>query len=333
MFVVAGIVASPTIAPMSDSAHLLIPFASCQAPECLQALPGLELPRLEKLLAQLAKGEHDSGDTRDLSLPHERVLARACGLPAVDGCIPWAAWDVRQAGRDPGAAAWARITPCHWRVGSDHVALDDPRHLALDEAESRALLAVVRPFFEEDGMTLEYAQPMLWLARGELFRELPAASLDRVIGRAVDAWLPRLAQAGPLRRLQQEVQMLLYTSPANDDRQQRGLEPVNSFWVSGTGALPPTGVGPLPAELVVADQLRAPALAGDWDAWAGAWRAIDEHQCARLLEAAAAGRHVTLTLCGDRNAQSWSGSGSGGLRRRIGALFASRQAATVLETL
>jgi hypothetical protein len=318
---------------MSDGAHLLIPFASCQAPECLQALAGLELPRLEKLLAQLAAGERDTGDTRDLSLPHERVLARACGLPSMDGRIPWAAWDVRQAGGDPGEAAWARITPCHWRVGSDHVALDDPRHLALDEAESRALLAVVQPLFEGDGMALAYAQPMLWLARGELFRALPAASLDRVIGRAVDSWLPRVREAGPLRRLQQEVQMLLYTSPANDERQQRGLEPVNSFWASGTGALPPTGGTALPADLVLADELRAPALAGDWAAWATAWRALDEHQCGHLLEAAAAGHSVTLTLCGDRSAQSWRGSGAGGLLRRIGGWFGSRRAAAVLETL
>ena len=317
---------------MSDSAHLLIPFASCQAPECLQALPGLQLPRLEKLLAQLSPGERSAGDTRDLSMPHERVLAHACGLPAPDGRIPWAAWDVQQAGGDPGAQAWARITPCHWRVGSDHVALDDPRQLALDEAESRALLAVVGPLFEEDGIALAYAQPTLWHARGEIFRELPAASLDRVIGRAVDAWLPRVAAAGPLRRLQQEVQMLLYTSSANDDRQRRGLEPVNSFWVSGTGALPASGATALPAALIVADELRAPALAGDWAAWAGAWRAIDEHQCARLLEAAAAGRAVTLTLCGDRSAQSWGGGGSG-LLRRLGSLFASRQAASALETL
>jgi hypothetical protein len=316
---------------MSDSAHLLIPFASCQAPECLQAQAALELPRLEKLLAQLTKGERDTGDSRDLSMPHERVLARACGLPTVDGRIPWAAWDVRQAGGDPGGAAWARITPCHWRVGSDHVALDDPGHLQLGDAESRAVLAVVQPYFEEDRIELQYAAPTLWLARGELFRELPAASLERVIGRAVDAWLPRVPAAGPLRRLQQEVQMLLYTSSANDERQQRGLEPVNSFWVSGTGALPASGAAPIPAHLTVADELREPALAGDWAAWAAAWRAIEEH-CARLLDAAAAGQTVALTLCGERNAQSWSGTG-GGLLRRLGGWFAARQAAAAREAL
>lgn len=316
---------------MSDGTHLLIPFASCQGPECRQALAGLALPRLERLLAQLAPGATDAGEATGLSMPHERVLARACGLPATDGRIPWAAWELQQAGRDPGGEAWAHITPCHWHAAADHVAMSDPRELQLDEAASRELQAVVQPFFQEDGIHLEYAAPTLWLARGEAFRELPTASLDRVIGRAVDSWLPRVAAAGPLRRLQQEVQMLLYTNQVNEDRAARGLPPVSSFWVSGTGTLP-ASASPRPAGLLVADALREPALAGDWAAWQRAWQQLDETECARLLEAAGRGETVTLTLCGDRSAQSWSGS-SGGLLRRLGGLFAAKQAHTALEAL
>ena len=126
--------------------------------------------------------------------------------------------------------------------------------------------------------------------------------------------------------------MLLYTSQANEHRQQRGLVPVNSFWVSGAGALPPSGAGAVPAGLRVAEDLRAPALAGDWAAWAAAWRQLDERDGTQLLAAAAAGREVTLTLCGERNAHSWTSAG-GGLLRRIGSLFAAKQAQAVLEAL
>lgn len=316
---------------MSDSAHLLIPFASSPAPGCQEALRGLALPRLQQLLARLAPGEADAGTQESLSLPHERVLARACGLAPADGRIPWAAWQVKQSGADPEGAAWARITPCHWRVGSDHVAMDDPAGLQLHEDESRALLAAVRPFFEEDGIALEYAAPTLWLARGNIFRDFPAASLDRVIGRKVDDWLPRVAGAGPVRRLQQEVQMLLYTSEINDERQQRGLPPVNSFWVSGTGALTAEATA-LPPTLTVAEALRGPALADDWAAWAAAWRETDARECADLLHARSAGTPVTLTLAGERSARSWSSAGGGWLRR-IGGVFGGARAATELETL
>jgi hypothetical protein len=62
---------------MSDSAHLLIPFASSPEPGCQEALRGLTLPRLEQLLARLAPGESDTGTETSLSLPHARWRAPA----------------------------------------------------------------------------------------------------------------------------------------------------------------------------------------------------------------------------------------------------------------
>ncbi|MEO5671142.1 MAG: phosphoglycerate mutase, partial [Ramlibacter sp.] len=211
---------------MSDSVHLLIPFAASTAPGCVQALRTLELPQLEKLLVRLSPAGTDMGEESALSMPHERVLARECGLPQADGRIPWAGWQVRQAGHDPGAAAWARITPCHWRVATDHVLMSHPQDLHLDAEDSQLLLAAMLPYFEQDGIKLEYEAPTLWLAQGEVFRDMAAASLDRVVGRRIDPWMPREAQAGLLRRLQQEMQMLLYTHEVNEERVRGGLLPV-----------------------------------------------------------------------------------------------------------
>jgi hypothetical protein len=316
---------------MSDGVHLLIPFASCPAEDCRQALRALALPHLEKLLARLAPGEAEAGGELTLSMPHERVLARGIGLPAEDGRIPWAAWQVREAGRDPGREAWAFITPCHWRVGSGHVAMDHPHNLQLAPQESTALLAAMQPYFEADGIALEYGAPTQWLARGEVFRDLPAASLDRVVGRGIDEWMPRTAQAGPLRRLQQEMQMLLYTHEVNEERTRGGLQPVNSFWISGAGALPPAPAA-APPGLQVVHSLREAALHGDWRAWAAAWEQLDATECRRLLQALGEGRPVTLTLCGERGARSWSGTGAG-LLRRLAAPFARDKAAMLLEPL
>src|SRR5438105_7756665 len=117
---------------MSDRAHLLIPFASALSDGCAEAAQNLALPHLQKLLARLAPGPVVGGDESTLSMPHERVLAREIGLPVADGLVPWAAWQARQQGRDPGDKAWAFITPCHWRVGRDHVAMDPPQQLRLD---------------------------------------------------------------------------------------------------------------------------------------------------------------------------------------------------------
>lgn len=310
--------------------HLLIPAAASDSEGCRAALAGLRLPQLERLLARLTPTTRDDGADTSLSPPHERALARLYGLDGADGQIPWAAW---QASAAPDQA-WAFITPCHWQVMTDHIVMAPPETLGLEEAESRAVLAAVRPFFEEDGIQLDYAAPTRWLARGEIFRGLATASLDRVVSavgsRNVDDWMPPTAQGGPLRRLQSEMQMLLYTHPVNDARAGRGLAPINSFWVSGSGAL---ATQPAPADAPALPlQLLQAAQHEDWAAWATAWQQIDASACAGLLQALDQGAPVQLTLCGERNAHSFAAMPRG-MVQKITGLFKRPRLAGVLEQL
>jgi hypothetical protein len=136
--------------------------------------------------------------------------------------------------------------------------------------------------------------------------------------------------------LQQEMQMLLYTHHVNDERLRTGLMPVNSFWASGTGALPAQHAAAPPPGLQVTHSLRDAALVADWHGWAAAWHQVDANECARLVNALDTGQAVTLTLCGERNARSWSSRADGALRRlggRLAGLFGAKQAAAMLESL
>jgi hypothetical protein len=310
---------------------LLVPFATCSAPGCTEALAGLQLPHLQRLLSRLGVQSTEDGDLHSLSAPHERVLARACGLVPEDGLVPLAALQVRNAGQDPGTEGWAWVTPAHWQVGRDHIDMALPQDLQLDAADSQALLEAMRPYFAEDGITLAYDAPLRWLARGDVFRRLPTASLDRVTGRRIDPWMPAGEAGRPIRRLQQEMQMLLYTLPLNDARQRGGLLPVNSFWVSGSGALP-AGPGVTPPGLQVTPYLRDSALVGDWRGWAAAWQQLDARDGARLLQDLDQGKQVRITLCGDAGARTWA-SAAGSAWRRIGAWFAAPSPARLLEGL
>ena len=288
--------------------HLLIPYAASRAPGAQEALKGLALPHLDRLLARLSTADASPGEETSLTPPHERALAQALGLGTQDGLIPWAAWHRLQQGQPPGEApgnaAWAFITPCQWQVTTDHITLHDPAHLGLDEAASRELLAIVAPWFAEDGITLHYDQPTRWLASSPLFATLATASLERVQGRDVRAWMPNPREARTLHRLQSEMQMLLYTHPFNDARGAQGLPAVNSFWVHGTGALPAGLTAPAQPPQV-ADALRAPALREDWRAWASAWAALDAGPVAELLRQAEQGQPVRLTLSGEHSAQTF----------------------------
>ena len=290
---------------MSDTTHLLIPYAASASEGCQQALQALALPHLGRLLARLSpRPEHnDTGEETSFSAPHERALARALGLPAQDGRIPWAAWHRHQQGLATHGEAWAFVTPCQWQVSTDHVTLRNPAQLSLDEAASRALLAIVSPWFAEDGITLHYDQPTRWLASGPLFANLATASLERVLLRDVRAWMPDAKQARTLHRLHSEMQMLLYTHAFNDARSAQGLPVVNSFWVHGTGALagpPPATPSTPPPHMPTT--LRDAALRDDWRTWASAWAALDAGPVADLLRQAESGTPVQLTLCGERNA-------------------------------
>jgi len=318
---------------VSDGVHLLVPFARCRAQAPSEALRGLRLPNFQRLLRRLVVEGTDEGDPHSLSMPHERVLARAHGLAPAEGLIPLAALQAQQAGAGTAGEGWAWITPAHWRVGQDHIDMVHPRDLQLEEEASQALLVAMQPYFAEDGITLAYESPVRWLARGDVFGALPSASLDRVIGnRIADDWMPRGTVGRPLRRLQQEMQMLLYTLPLNEERQRAGLLPVNSFWISGTGALPAGHDAGTPAGLQVAPSLRDMALRADWGGWAAAWQQVDAGEGARLLAVADRGAPVRGTLCGEASARTWTSEGAGGWHRLAG-WFGSTSVAQLVEAL
>ena len=283
--------------------HLLIPFAHCSSEGCDLALPTLKLPQLQKLLSRLVPEPAEPSEPFSLSAPHERALARALALPLTDGMIPWAALQARPSLSPNGA--WGFITPCHWKIGSQNVVMSGAALMDFSDQDSMALLSAMQPYFAEDGIRLHYQQATRWLAQSDLFDGLATASLDRAAGHDVSSWLPTDARAAKLRRLQSEMQMLLHNHPVNESRSERGLSVVNSFWLSGTGALPSALNPDAGAAPVVAASLRESALNEDWSAWTRAWEQIDTTECAALLKALQRGEAVELTLCGERATQTF----------------------------
>lgn len=290
--------------------HLLIPHASASSDAALQTLRALKLPNVARLITGLQATTRDVDDEYTLSPPHERALAAAYGWHGEDGCWPWAALSARDDGIEVGRQTWGLVTPVHWHVGREHISLADPTALDLPDAESRALFDAVRPLFEEgdDGGSLAWGAAGRWYVAHERLRGLPCASLDRVIGRNVDLWLRGGDQASDdvrerlrwVRRLQNEVQMLLHSHPVNEAREARGALPVNSFWLSGCGPAQRAV-----AEVLVDDRLRAPLLAEDWTAWGEAWLTLDAEVVSVFANGAADEGAVSLTLCGERGWQRY----------------------------
>lgn len=288
--------------------HLLIPHASALGDICAHALGELPLPRLAELLGLLKPaGAPLGGDEYAPNTPFELALAALRG--AAPGPTPTAAWLAQERGQD-GTLAWALLTPIHLSVGTDQVTALAPDALNLDVSESRAIFESLAELWPEgEGWRAHWAGATQWLVAHPSFAGVQSASLDRVVARSVDPWMP---EARVLRTFQNEIQMLLHRNPLIEAREARGALSPNSAWISGCGI---ASGGPLPAGVVIDDRLRTPLTQGDWAAWAEAWRALDAGPVSEALALAKAGRPLRLTLCGERFAQTYSLPERGGLQR------------------
>lgn len=313
--------------------HIVISHAAPPGPRCRAASAALHLPHLQALLRHAGMQTLHRGSADSLTPLAEHL---ASGQSYGDGLVPWAAWLARASGLYADGQHWALISPCHLQIHSDHVAMQDPALLQLPEDESRTLLAAMQPYFEEDGIALHWHSARTWLAQGPVFQDLPCASLARVRGQAIDLWIPRQSAAQNLRRLQNEMQMLLYTHAINDARSARGQTPVNGFWISGTGsplpvgadptmtatsplpALPPptsAGLGPVCPHAVYIDTLEGSALQDDPVTWTQAWQTLDAQVFAALV-AQPPSPAIRISLCGAQRARTWV-SGRASLWQRI----------------
>jgi len=286
--------------------HLMIPCAGASGKASAHAASQLRLPNLSALLRRLAPAEPSvSGDEFSLNTPAEQWLAQLrgwSGAAAATGCLPTAAWRRSEAQLPASPLPWALLTPLHLSVASDGVTALDPRLLELQAAESRELFdALAELFPAAEGWQREWLSPLEWLVAHETLDGLPCASLERVINRDVDTWMP---QARSMRTLQNEIQMLLHRAQPNTEREVRGALVVNSVWISGCGRA--AQIAPLPPGLSIDSRLQAAFLAGDWASWCEGWQALDAGPLRELLDAARAGRRdIALTLCGERHARTW----------------------------
>ena len=285
------------------------PVLGREASSLPDKLAALDVPHLRQWLAHAHSVPWPAWPAAQsdaaLTPPHEQALAQLAGWPMVDGGVPLAAQAALQAGLATPSTAqgWGFVSLCHWQVSNGQVTLVDPAHVPISAEEDQTLFAAMQSFFAEDGLTLHPHQPGCWLVQSDWLVDLPTASLDRVVGQDVNAWLvgcesPRLSPAAStLRRLQNEMQMLLYTHPVNA---QRGLA-INSFWLHGTGRWQANLAQP--EQVRVVHHLREAALQQNGTAWLQAWRDLDAQVLPAWLQAAAQGQSQRLVLCGPNSVQ------------------------------
>ncbi len=296
------------------STTVVLPFALPPAELAPELSRNLQAPSLAALLSRnsLLK-KHVIGDESRI-LPHEAWLARERG--------GLAAAVMRGFGLAPKEGYWFIVHPVHIQLARNHLVLADSRRLRLDEADSRTLFELAKPYFDD----LLWGDAETWFMRADGWQGLDAASPDAAMGSNLADWMPVGPTALAFKKLQNEIQMLWHEHPVNEARQQRGLAPVNSFWMWGGADSGPaaTAVAPVQAlavgaagaapswlaalatpganaapdtgGAVVLPQLIPAGAGNDWGAWLGAMQQLEHEWFAPLLAALRDGRTSDLTL-------------------------------------
>ncbi|WP_426317878.1 hypothetical protein [Pseudoduganella sp. R-43] len=295
------------------STTVVLPFALPPAELAPELSRNLQAPSLAMLLSRNSLLEkHVIADDSRI-LPHEAWLARARG--------GLAAAVMRGFGLAPKEGYWFIVHPVHIQLARNHLVLADSRRLRLDEADSRVLFDLARPFFDE----LLWGDAETWFMRADGWQGLDAASPDAAMGSNLADWMPAGPNALAFKKLQNEIQMLWHEHSVNEARQQRGLAPVNSFWMWGgaQAEAPMAEHQPMavatPAAAAVPSWLKAlsagstaaapgahgpvvlphliPMGAGnDWGAWLGAMQQLEHEWFSPLLAALRNGSTNELTM-------------------------------------
>ena len=154
------------------------------------------------------------------------------------------------------AARVGQLTPVHLHLGTEQVTLTDPDALALDAGDARSLFDALQPLFGDAGFALHWGDAQRWYVEHPSLAELATASLDRVVGRNIDAWLPDARTSRAWQRLLSEAQMLLHGHEVNARREASGLAAVNSLWLSGCGVRVAATDGAAPRSTIGCARLR-----------------------------------------------------------------------------
>lgn len=142
---------------------------------------------------------------------------------------------------------WLRAEPIHFAAGLDRLTTVPLRGAArMSAAERAALSPTLVEHLQGTGFELHDGAEGEWLLRSEPL-QVQTVSPDFAAANPMEQILPRGHDAGGLRRLMTEMQMLLHEHAVNAQRQARGLPALNAIWLHGEGMLSDVKAKSLPA--------------------------------------------------------------------------------------
>jgi len=220
-------------------------------------------------------------------------------------------FSMQQAGILPDEGYWFTLSPVHIHVARDHLVMTDPRRLHISEAESRALFAAAESLCTELGYSLIYGDQQTWFLRADQWQNLSTASLTAACGHNMDIWIAKGEHEVAWRKLQNEIQMQWHIHSVNQQREEQGLNTINSVWLhSGSSRLQAPnyafGIAQFQQALaaptqflakgLVLEELTEAALNNDWGSWLAAMNQLEHSVFLPALQALESKKIVAINL-------------------------------------
>jgi hypothetical protein len=182
--------------------------------------------------------------------PWQQSLLHALPTTACEYGLASAALTWRGEGGEWRSGTWLQIRPVHFAAGLDDLRMVLPPPPSAEEAEQ--LLSTLRPLLALSGFELLTSGDVtsgnwyLWTASELQLTTYAPRNLLRV---RIHELMPHGPDAGALRRLMTELQMLLHEHPVNQQRARQGLPIINAVWCWGASPLQPV-TEPLPIRMI-----------------------------------------------------------------------------------
>lgn len=179
-------------------------------------------------------------------LPQHAALLRAVQLDRQAQALPSAAVTRTGVEGEVAVGFWAHLEPVHFAAGlADLSAMRLRGSATLTMSERLQLEPLLRAHLQAQGVELS-ATDERWLMRWPRSLDVRTVQPGAAFSGPIDASMPTGPDAGELRRLMTELQMLVHEHPVNVRRASRSEPAVNAFWIWGTGIAPSPQMRSLP---------------------------------------------------------------------------------------
>ncbi len=129
-------------------------------------------------------------------------------------------------------AYWLFCAPVHMLLGRDSFFLTTPAPAEVSAKEAASLIESLNQHFLIEGYHF-YLQNSIWFLGLNHDPQITTTAIEFVINKDVAAHFPQGEGALKWAKLQNEIQMLLFSHSVNEQREKEGQPIINSLWCYG----------------------------------------------------------------------------------------------------